>query len=138
PPCQYIALHAYRLVSTFNAGTPLHPPVPRAHVIPLRSYLPWPTLGAIPETLQTAYGSLTTGLDLQPGQTLLIRGGTSALGLATATLAKDLDAIVLSTTRQPDRVAALKAHGVDYPILDTGQVAAEVRRIFPAGVDAAL
>src|SRR5438477_604750 len=60
------------------------------------------------------------------------------LGLATATLAKDLGAIVLSTTRQPDRVAALKAHSVDYPILDTGHVAAEVRRIFPAGVDAAL
>jgi len=32
--------------------------------------------------LQTANGSLTTGLDLKAGETLLIRGGTSALGLA--------------------------------------------------------
>jgi hypothetical protein len=28
------------------------------------------------ETLQTAYGSLTVGLDLRAGQSLLIRGGT--------------------------------------------------------------
>ena len=30
--------------------------------------------------LQTAYGSLTVGLDARPGQTLLIRGGTSSVG----------------------------------------------------------
>lgn len=34
--------------------------VPRSQVIPFTSGLPWETLGAIPETLQTAYGSLTT------------------------------------------------------------------------------
>jgi NADPH:quinone reductase len=137
-PGQQVAAMMGGMGRTFNGGYAEYTVVPRSQVIPFRSELPWQTLGAIPETLQTAYGSLTTGLDLQPGQTLLIRGGTSALGLATATLAKDLGAIVLSTTRQPDRVAALKAHSVDYPILDTGQVAAEVRRIFPAGVDAAL
>jgi NADPH:quinone reductase len=34
--------------------------VPRSQVIPFTSGLPWETLGAIPETLQNAYGSLTT------------------------------------------------------------------------------
>jgi NADPH2:quinone reductase len=123
---------------TFNGGYAEYTVVPRSQVIPFHSELPWETLGAIPETLQTAYGSLTTGLDLQAGQTLLIRGGTSALGLAAATLARDLGATVLSTTRQPDRLAALKAHRVDHPLLDAGQVATEVRHIFPQGVDAAL
>src|SRR5438105_534043 len=137
-PGQQVAAMMGGMGRTFNGGYAEYTVVPHSQVIPFHSELPWQTLGAIPETLQTAYGSLTTGLDLQAGQTLLIRGGTSALGLATATLAKDLGATVLSTTRQPDRVEALKAHGVDYPILDTGQVAAEVRRIFPAGVDAAL
>ena len=42
------------------------------------------TLGAVPEMLQTSYGSLTTGLDARPGQSVLIRGGTSSVGLATA------------------------------------------------------
>jgi NADPH:quinone reductase len=107
-------------------------------VIPFRSDLPWEMLGAIPETLQTAYGSLTTGLDLRPGQTLLIRGGTSSVGLAAAALAKDRGATVLSTTRRADRAEALTKHGVDHPLVDTGQIAADVRAIVPDGVDAAL
>ncbi len=73
----------------FDGGYAEYVVVPRRQVIPFSSAPPWPVLGAVPETLQTAYGSLNIGLDLQPGQTLLIRGGTSALGLAAATLAKE-------------------------------------------------
>jgi NADPH:quinone reductase len=123
---------------TFDGGYAEYTVVPRRQVIPFRSTLPWDILGAVPETLQTAYGSLTMGLDLQRGQSLLIRGGTSSVGLAAAAIAKDLGATVLSTTRQPDRADALKAHGVDHPLLDTGQVAPMVRDLLPAGVDAAL
>lgn len=123
---------------TFDGGYAEFTVVPRRQVIPFRSDLPWNILGAVPETLQTAYGSLTVGLDLQRGQSLLIRGGTSSVGLAAATIAKDLGATVLSTTRQPDRADALKAHGVDHPLVDAGQVAPMVRALFPRGVDAAL
>jgi NADPH:quinone reductase-like Zn-dependent oxidoreductase len=123
---------------TFNGGYAEYTVVPLHQVIPFQSTLPWEILGAVPETLQTAYGSLTTGLDLQAGQTLLIRGGTSSLGLVTTTLAKEIGAKVIATTRQPDRMAALRSHGVDYPLVDTGQIAAQVREIMPGGVDAAL
>jgi len=51
--------------------------------------------------VQTAYGSLTVGLDLKPGQSVLIRGGTSSVGLAAAALATWRGATVLSTTRRP-------------------------------------
>jgi len=122
----------------FDGGYAEYVVVPRQQVIPFNSTLPWAVLGAVPETLQTAQGSLSIGLDLQPGQTLLIRGGTSALGLAAATLAKDRGATVLATTRQPERAAALRAHGVDHVIVDDGQVARAVRAIVPEGVDAAL
>lgn len=122
----------------FDGGYAEYTVVPRAQVVPFRSDLPWAVLGGVPETVQTAYGSLTTGLDLRAGQTLLIRGGTSALGYATAALARDIGATVLATTRQRDRLDTLAAHGVDHPILDDGAVAAEVRRIVPDGVDAAL
>jgi NADPH:quinone reductase len=87
--------------------------VPRRQVLPFRSTLPWHILGAVPETLRSVYGSLTIGLDLQRGQSLLIRGGTASVRLAAATIAKDLGATVVSTTGQPDRADALKAHGVD-------------------------
>ncbi|GAA1163379.1 NADPH:quinone reductase-like Zn-dependent oxidoreductase [Kitasatospora gansuensis] len=123
---------------TFDGGYAEYTVVPREQVVPFASGLPWEVLGAVPETLQTAYGSLTVGLDLTPGQSLLIRGGTSALGLVAATLAKDLGATVLSTTRNPDRLGALAGHGVDHPLVDDGKVAEQVRAILPDGVDAAL
>jgi NADPH:quinone reductase-like Zn-dependent oxidoreductase len=58
--------------------------------------------------------------------------------MATAVLAKDRGLTVISTTRRPDRAAALKKLGVDYPIVDDGSVAAQVREIVPDGVDLAL
>jgi NADPH2:quinone reductase len=123
---------------TFDGGYAEYTVVPRTQVIPFHSELPWEIHGAIPETLQTAYGSLTTGLDLRPEQSLLIRGGTSALGLAATALAKDLGATVLSTTRRADRAQALTDHGVDHVLVDTGQIASDVRQLLPDGVDAAL
>ncbi|MEO3974350.1 zinc-binding dehydrogenase [Streptomyces sp. CAU 1734] len=123
---------------TFDGGYAEYTVVPRSQVIPFSSDLPWETVGALPETLQTAHGSLTTGLDLRAGQTLLIRGGTSALGLAAAALAKDIGATVLATTRNPDRVRALADHGIDHPLVDRGEVAPLAREIVPEGVDAAL
>jgi NADPH:quinone reductase len=122
----------------YDGGYAEYTVVPRAQVIPFRSELPWPVLGSVPETLQTAYGSITTGLDLRAGQTLLIRGGTSALGYATAALARDLGVTVLATTRQPARLADLAAHGIHHPVLDDGKVAGRVRDLLGDGVDAAL
>jgi NADPH:quinone reductase-like Zn-dependent oxidoreductase len=123
---------------TFDGGYAEFTNVPAKQVIAFRSELDWATLGAIPEMLQTAHGSLTAGLDAQAGQTLLIRGGTSSVGMAAAILAKDRGLTVLSTTRQPERVAALKAIGVDHVLVDDGDVAAHVRAIVPDGVEAAL
>ena len=77
--------------------------------------------------LQTAHGSLTVGLDAQPGQTLLIRGGTSSVGMAAAVLAKGRGLTVLSTTRRTERAAALEAIGVDHAIVDDGEIAEQVR-----------
>lgn len=137
-PGQQVAAMMGGMGRTFDGGYAEYTLVPRTQVIPFHSELPWEVLGALPETLQTAYGSLSTGLDLRSGQTLLIRGGTSALGLATAALAKDLGAIVLSTTRRADRIQALKDQGVDEVLVDTGPIAPLVRGMLPDGVDTAL
>jgi NADPH:quinone reductase len=137
-PGQQVATMMGGMGRTFDGGYAEYTIVPRSQVIPFRSDLPWEILGAIPETLQTAYGSLTTGLDLRATEILLIRGGTSALGLMATALAKDMGATVFATTRRAERTPTLTAHGVDRVFVDTGEIAPAVRDIAPAGVDAAL
>jgi len=122
----------------FDGGYAEYTCVPAAQVIAFRSDLDWATLGALPEMLQTSYGSLTIGLDAQPGQSILIRGGTSSVGMATAVLAKQREMIVLSTTRNPGKAAALTDIGVDHVLIDDGDLARQVRAIVPDGVDTAL
>lgn len=112
--------------------------VPASIVVPFTSSLEWAVLGAVPEMLQTAYGSLTTGVDAQKGDSLLIRGGTSSIGLALAVLAKQRGITVLSTTRNPARAAVLKGVGVDHVIIDDGEIAPAVREILPDGVSGAV
>ena len=122
----------------FDGGYAEYVLVPVGQVIPFRGDLPWQMLGAIPEMLQTANGSLTVGVDAQPGQSLLIRGGTSSVGLTLAVLAKLRRMTVIATTRRPDARALLQSVGVDHVIVDDGQVADRVREIVPGGVDGAV
>ncbi len=123
---------------TFDGGYAEYTNVPAAQVTEVHTDLDDAVLGAIPEMLQTAYGSLTVGLDARPGETLLIRGGTSSIGLATAVLAKQRGMTVLATTRDLARSELLTGVGVDHVVLDDGAVAPRVRAILPDGVDRAL
>jgi NADPH:quinone reductase-like Zn-dependent oxidoreductase len=122
----------------FNGGYAEYTCVPVSQVVPFRRALDWAVLGAVPEMLQTANGSLDVGLDARPGQSILVRGGTSSVGMATTVLAKQRGMTVLATTRDPAKRAALAKAGADYVLIDHGQVAGQVRRIYPDGVDAAL
>ncbi|MEU3897173.1 zinc-binding dehydrogenase [Streptomyces sp. NPDC045251] len=137
-PGQQVATMMGGMGRAYDGAYAQYVSVPAAQVIPFETGLPWDVVGALPEMFQTAYGSLTTGLGLKAGQTLLIRGGTSTVGLSAATLAKDLGATVLSTTRSPERAGQLRDAGVDHPLVDDGTVAGQVRELMPDGVDAAL
>lgn len=122
----------------FDGGYAEYTCVPAAQVVPFRSELDWAVLGAVPEMLQTAHGSLDVGLDAQPGQSIVIRGGTSSVGLAAAVLARQRGMTVLSTTRNPAKSGALTGAGADHVLIDDGDVARQVRQILPAGADTAL
>jgi len=137
-PGQQVAALMGGMGRAFDGGYAEYTCAPAGQVVPFRSGLDWAVLGAVPEMLQTAYGSLHVGLDAQPEQSLLIRGGTSSVGMATAVLAKQRGMTVLATTRNPAKSAALTGAGVDHVLIDEGQVAAQVRQLFPDGADAAL
>ena len=112
--------------------------VPASQVIPLHTTLPWELLAAIPETYLTAWGSLFDAMEVQPGQSLLVRGGTSSVGMAAIALAKDKGLQVLATTRNEQKREALRENGADDVVIDTGQIADEVKRRVPGGVNGVL
>jgi NADPH:quinone reductase-like Zn-dependent oxidoreductase len=112
--------------------------VPARQVQKLVTGLPWETLGAMPEMLQTAWGSLFKALALQERDRLLVRGGTTSVGLAAAAIAKAHGAFVISTTRNPQKGDALRANGADRVVIDSGAIAQEIGEVSPGGVDKVL
>ena len=112
--------------------------VPASQVQALETKLDWSTVAALPEMLQTAWGSLHTALQIESGQSILIRGGTTSVGLAAAVLAKRHGATVAVTTRRPEREAMLRENGADHVFVDNGELANSVRRVFDGGVDRVL
>jgi NADPH:quinone reductase-like Zn-dependent oxidoreductase len=112
--------------------------VPEKIVLPFHSELPWVTLGAIPEMFQTVSGSLRQALEVKKNEVLLIRGGTSSIGMLACQLAKHLGLTVISTTRKPEKEQYLKANGADLVIIDNGNIKEIVKNLFPNGVDKVL
>jgi NADPH:quinone reductase-like Zn-dependent oxidoreductase len=122
----------------FDGGYAEFTCVPASQVQVLRTELPWATLGAVPEMLQTAWGALFKSLRLQKGDRLLIRGGTTSVGLAAAAIAKIHGAYVAATTRNPAREPLLRTNGADQVFIDTGSIAQQFKAVFAEGFDKVL
>ncbi|MGB5268950.1 MAG: zinc-binding alcohol dehydrogenase family protein, partial [Eudoraea sp.] len=122
----------------FDGGYAEYTLVPLKIVFPFESNLPWSTLGSIPEMFQTVSGSLTQALEVRSGETLLIRGGTSSIGMLSCQLAKHLGLTVISTTRNESKKEFLIENGADHVLIDNGTIAEELKELFPDGVNKVL
>ncbi len=122
----------------FDGGYAEYTMVRAGQVQAFRTDLPWKTLGALPEMLQAAWGSLHRALRLKSGERLLIRGGTTSVGLAAAAIAKSKGAKVASTSRRPDSEPQLREAGADHFFLDDGNIADRVRAEWDEGADKVL
>lgn len=86
--------------------------VPVSNVVRIDSKLPWEQLAVVPEVYSTASSCISTILDVQKGESILIRGATSTIGQAAVRLAVDIGAKITATTRREGRFAMLKEMGV--------------------------
>ncbi len=134
-PGQKVAAVMGGMGRNFDGGYAEYTAVPIKIVFPFESDLPWEVLGAIPEMFQTVSGSLNEALEVRSGETLLIRGGTSSIGMLACQLAKTMGLTVISTTRNPDKEKHLKENGADHVLKDDGEVAVKLKALFPQGVD---
>ncbi len=91
-------------------------------VAPIGQCLPVPMglsdveAASLPETFVTVWSNVFDRARLQPGETLLIQGGSSGIGVTAVQMAKALGATVLVTAGSDDKCAACVALGADHAI----------------------
>lgn len=114
----------------FDGGYAEYTVVPASQVQVVKSAdsISWEMLGALPEMMQTTWGALFKALNIQRSDRLLIRGGTTSVGLAAAAIAKSQGAFVAATTRKPEREHLLRANGAEQVFVDNGTIADQVKQ----------
>ena len=137
-PGQKVAAIMGGMGRQFDGGYAEYTQVPFPNVFPFTSSLPWKVLGAIPEMFQTTSGSLLQALEVTRGETLLIRGGSSSIGMLACQLGKHYGLTVISTTRNRSKVKTLTDNGADHVVLDDGQISDKITALYPGGVDKVL
>lgn len=109
--------------------------IPKKQVYPVESDIAWPQFAAMPEMYYTAWCSLTEALKLKKKDKLLIRGGTSSVGLAACQLAHAIGATVIATTRKEEKSDLLRLQGADVVLIDDGKIEKQLKCEFPHGVN---
>ena len=115
-------------------------------VAPVGQCLPVPdglsdvAAASLPETFFTVWSNVFDRARLQPGETLLVQGGTSGIGVTAIQLARAHGATVIATAGSDEKCAACIALGADHAInYRSHDFVEEVRRITAKrGVDVVL
>jgi NADPH2:quinone reductase len=115
-------------------------------VAPVGQCLPVPAglsdieAASLPETFFTVWSNVFDRARLQPGETLLVQGGTSGIGVTAIQMGKAAGATVIATAGSDDKCAACVGLGADHAINYRSQdFAAEAKRLTGGrGVDVVL
>jgi len=113
---------------------------PVAQVLPVPRGLSDIDAASLPETFFTVWQNLFHIARLEPGEWLLVQGGSSGIGVTAIQLAKAFGAKVIATAGSDDKCAACVALGADHAVnYRTQDFAAEVERLTAGrGVDVVL
>jgi len=115
-------------------------------VAPVEQCLPVPKglsdveAASLPETFFTVWSNVFDRAQLKAGETLLVQGGTSGIGVTAIQLAKAAGATVIATAGSDDKCAACMQLGADHAVnYKTHDFETEVQRITGGrGVDVVL
>lgn len=89
---------------------------PAGQVLPVPAGLSMAQAAALPETVLTVWANVVERGRLQAGETLLVHGGTSGIGVAAIQIAKALGARVFCTVGTPEKAEAARRLGADAAI----------------------
>ena len=117
---------------SFHGSYAEHALLPEDHVFSIHTDLPWEAAAAVPETYFTAWGSLFECLQLKSEDTMLVRGGTCALGYAAIQLAKALGCKVISTTHRDEKLPLLAKAGAGEYLKDDGTLTGKISGVSKA------
>jgi NADPH2:quinone reductase len=107
------------------------------HALPLPGDMDFIQAAALPETVCTVFANVFESGGLKPGETLLVHGGTSGIGVTAIQMARAAGARVIATSRGADKAAAARALGADLSLdATTDDMAAAIRAY--GGADVAL
>lgn len=103
---------------------------PVAQCLPIPKGLTDIEAATLPETFFTVWSNVFDRARLQAGETFLVQGGTSGIGVTAIQMAKSLGATVIATAGSDEKCAACLKLGADHAInYKTHDFAAEVKRI---------
>jgi putative PIG3 family NAD(P)H quinone oxidoreductase len=112
---------------------------PAAWCLPIPRGFSLEQAAGLPETFFTVWNNVFDRAHLAPGETFLVHGGTSGIGLTAIQLAKAFGATVITTAGSPEKTAFCRSIGADHAIdYRTQDFAEEVKRISKRGVDVIL
>jgi putative PIG3 family NAD(P)H quinone oxidoreductase len=86
------------------------------HVLPVPENLDFLQAAALPETVFTVYANIFEHGSLKAGETLMVHGATSGIGVAAIQMAKAAGARVIATARGADKAAEALALGADVAV----------------------
>ena len=114
--------------------------VPAANVIPIPDSLDFPHAASVPLVFLTAWHMLTGRASIRPGQTVLVLGANSGVGIAGIQIAKLFQCTVIATAGDDAKAAKARDLGADHVIDHYKQkISEEVRKITDKqGVDIVL
>src|SRR5580698_1277370 len=111
--------------------------VPAVNVIPIPDALGFNEAASVPLVFVTAWHMLTGRAAIRPGQTVLVLGANSGVGIAAIQIAKFFQARVIATAGDERKMERARELGADFVINHYQQkIAQEVRKITDSeGVD---